>query len=122
MSLRSGNQRAALQPPSSTNPRGIAAPSGNKGAAGKMGTAVISLDELDRIRSQITNTKNDTYQHQRDNYRKSLQETSKARVQNWPNTMDAQRIKREEDRIKRLEDEEVSLLPPPYTNPFWEGT
>ncbi len=46
---------------------------------------------------------------QRDNYRKSLQETSKARVQNWPNTMEAMRLKREEDRIKRLEDEEVSI-------------
>ena len=45
---------------------------------------------------------------QRDAYRKSLQETSKGRVQNWPNTMEAMRVKREEDRIKRLEDEEVS--------------
>jgi len=44
---------------------------------------------------------------QRDAYRKSLQDTSKARVQNWPNTMEAMRIKREEDRIKRLEDEEI---------------
>ena len=69
---------------------------------------MISLDELDRIRSQITNTKEDTYQHQRDMYRKTLQETSKARVQNWPNTMEAMRVKREDDRIKRLEDDEVS--------------
>ena len=110
MSLRSGNQRTTLQPPSSTNPRGIAAPTGNKNNQKSKGTAVISLDELDRIRSQITRTKEDTYQHQRDAYRKSLQETSKGRVQNWPNTMEAMRLKREDDRIKRLEDEEVSNL------------
>lgn len=109
MSLRSGNQYNALQPPSSTNPRGIAVPSGNRGAAKQKGTAVISLDELDRIRAQITNTHEDTYQHQRDQYRKSLQGASKQRVHNWPNTMEALRVKREEDRIKRLEDEEVSL-------------
>ena len=73
MSLRSGHGRAALQPPSSTNPRGIAAPTGNKGAAKQKGTAVISYDELDRIRAQITATKDDNYEQQRDNYRKSLQ-------------------------------------------------
>ena len=38
---------------------------------------------------------------------KSLQETSHNRVKNWPNTLDAVRIRREEDRIRRLEDEEV---------------
>lgn len=31
-----------------------------------------------------------------------------SRVKNWGNTMEALRVKREEDRIKRLEDEEVS--------------
>jgi hypothetical protein len=45
---------------------------------------------------------------QRTAQRKTLQETSKNRVKNWPNTMEATRLKREEDRIKRLEDEEVS--------------
>lgn len=34
--------------------------------------------------------------------------TSKARVSNWSNTMEAQRYKREEDRIKRLEDAEIA--------------
>lgn len=38
---------------------------------------------------------------------KSLQETSHNRVKNWPNTLDAVRIRREEDRIRRLEDEEI---------------
>jgi hypothetical protein len=107
MSLRSGYQGNSLQPPSSTNPRGIAAPKGNRTGKKQQGTAVITLDELDRIKSQITNTHEDTYQYQRDAYRKSLQETSKGRVGQWSNTMEAQRVKREADRIKRLEDEEI---------------
>ena len=115
MSLRSGNPKASLQPPSSTNPRGIAAPSGQRNAQQKS-SAVISLDELDRIRSQITRTKEDSYHMQRDAYRKTLQETSKNRVQNWPNTMEAMRLKREDDRIKRLEDEEVSHNSPTFAN------
>jgi len=50
----------------------------------------------------------DDYEAQRTAARKSLQETSKARVKNWPNTMENARTRREEERIKRLEDEEVS--------------
>jgi hypothetical protein len=38
--------------------------------------------------------------------RQDLQEKSKARVAQWPNTMHAMRRKREEERLKRLEDEE----------------
>jgi len=106
--MRSGSRRTnAVQPPSATNPRGVAAATGAKNTQKGKGQAIISLDELDRIRAQVTNTKEDTYQHQRDAYRKSLQETSKNRVKNWGNTMDALRVKREEDRIKRLEDEEI---------------
>ena len=69
----------------------------------------ITSDELDRIRAQVLKTKDDDYEMQRTAARKTLQETSKARVKNWPNTMEATRLKREEDRIKRLEDEEVSM-------------
>jgi hypothetical protein len=36
-----------------------------------------------------------------------LQEKSKARIANWPNTMQALRKKREDERIQRLEDEEL---------------
>lgn len=56
----------------------------------------------------MLHTKEDDYEMQRTAQRKTLQETSKNRVKNWPNTMEATRLKREEDRIKRLEDEEVS--------------
>jgi hypothetical protein len=38
---------------------------------------------------------------------KNLQNTSKDRTKRWPNTLDAVRIRREEDRIRRLEDEEI---------------
>ena len=98
---------AAIQPPSSTNPRGTMA-MGPRNNDKKMGTAVITLDELDRIRRQVIQTKADSYETVRNNNRQALQETSKNRVKNWSNTMDAQRVKREEDRIKRLEDAEVS--------------
>lgn len=109
MSMRSSSKRTAVQPPSATNPRGVAAQTGPRQTQKSKGTAVISIDELDRIRAQITSTKDDCYERQRDAYRKTLQETSKNRVKNWGNTMEALRAKREEDRIKRLEDEEVSL-------------
>ena len=66
------------------------------------------MDELDRIRAQVTKTKDDSYEMHRNTMRKELQEISKSRVKNWPNTMEAQRLKREEDRITKLEDEEVS--------------
>ena len=36
-----------------------------------------------------------------------LQEKSKARIAQWPNTMHAMRRKREEERLKRLEEEEL---------------
>jgi len=39
--------------------------------------------------------------------RMELQEKSKARVAQWPNTMHAMRRRREEERLKRLEDEEI---------------
>lgn len=58
----------------------------------------------------VAKTNNDEYTIHRNRERATLQETSKGRVKNWPNTMEALRIKREEDRIKRLEDDEVSFL------------
>lgn len=103
MSSRFGK---AVQPPSSTNPRGVYA--GPRNNEKKKGTAVITLDELDRIRRQVIETKEDSYETQRNLHRQSLQETSNNRVKNWSNTMEATRLKREDDRIKRLEDAEVS--------------
>ena len=107
MSSRHGG--TAVQPPSSTNPRGVQA-TGPRKTQKQKGTAVITIDELDRIRKQVVQTKEDSYETIRNGNRAALQETSKARVKNWSNTMEAQRVKREEDRIKRLEDAEVSIV------------
>jgi len=82
---------------------------GPKTNAKKKGTAVITMDELERIKAQCTLTQDTSYQQMKTQQAKSLQGTSKSRVKNWPNTMEAQRLRREEERIKRLEDEEVSL-------------
>jgi len=53
-----------VQPPSSTNPRGTRA-MGPRNQQKNKGTAVITLDELDRIRKQVIQTKNDSYETQR---------------------------------------------------------
>lgn len=69
---------------------------------------MITMDELERIKSQVTKTNVEPYITMRNDHRQTLHEQSKGRVKNWSNTLEAQRIKREEDRIKRLEDEEIA--------------
>ncbi len=76
--------------------------------------AVITLDELQRIRQQCTTGGFSTFKSefmdeeaQRVQERLTLQEKSKARIANWPNTMHALRKKREEERYARLEAEEL---------------
>lgn len=49
----------------------------------------------------------DYAQEQRQYERQTLQEKSKNRVSNWPNTIDAMRKKKDEERIRRLEEEEI---------------
>ena len=46
----------------------------------------------------------------RNDHRQTLAQQSKDRIKNWTNTLEAGRLKREEDRIKRLEDEEVCKM------------
>jgi len=50
---------------------------------------------------------NQLEQELRTRERFDLQEKSKARVKNWPNTIDALRKKKDEERIRRLEEEEI---------------
>ena len=57
-----------MQPPSSTNPRGVNA-TGPRNTQKHKGTAVITIDELDRIRRQVIETKDDNYETQRNLYR-----------------------------------------------------
>lgn len=53
-------------------------------------------------------TEEGDYQTMRISQREDLQALSNARVSKWPNTLHAQRERKEDDRIKKLEDEEVS--------------
>jgi len=69
---------------------------------------MITLDELERIKGQVSKTNVEPYVTMRNEDRQALHEKSKNRIKNWSNTLEATRLRREEDRIKRLEDEEVS--------------
>jgi hypothetical protein len=66
MSSYRGRGVGAVQPPSSTNPRGVNA-MGPRNTQKQKGTAVITLDELDRIRRQVIETKEDSYETLRNN-------------------------------------------------------
>ena len=104
MSQRSGaNKSATFQ---TTRPAGVAPPQPGK-TVGKGGSAMITMDELERIKGTISKTNEDPWTTMRNADRTKLQEISKTRIAHWPNTLEALRLKREEDRIKRLEDEEV---------------
>ena len=81
--------------------------------------AVIGIDELQRIRQQCSGyaggatstgfevTGAGDEDKMRTMERLALQEKSKQRIANWPNTMQAMRKRREDERIQRLEDEEL---------------
>lgn len=90
---------------------GFGAPSTKTGAslaAHNKHTAVISYDELERIRQQCTIGNLSQYEQDlKTKDRLTLQDKSKARVQNWPNTIEALRKKRDDERIRRLEEEEL---------------
>lgn len=98
-------------------PTGVAPPAPGK-TVGKGGAVMISVDELERIKNQVQKTNEDPYTTFRNEERKTLQQLSKSRIQNWPNTLEALRLKREEDRIKRLEEEEVSESPARAATPL----
>lgn len=69
---------------------------------------MITMDELDRIKNQVSKANVQPYITMRNDDRQQLHDLSKNRIKNWTNTIDAQRQRREEERIKRLEDEEVT--------------
>ena len=77
--------------------------------------AVITVDELHRIKENCFMDK-DAEAEEVMKTRKELQMKSKSRVQNWPNTIQALRQKRVEEKFKKLEDEEVLFLTSPYLN------
>jgi hypothetical protein len=73
-------------------------------------TTVLSYDELERIKGMCsqTNEKED-YMTMRKNEREDKRMISLARVSKWPNTIHAERERKEYERIKKLEDDEVSF-------------
>ena len=74
-------------------------------------TTVIGYDDLERIKSMCaaTNEKQD-YQTMRQNERDEKKTISMARVSKWPNTIHAERERKEYERIRKLEDDEVSKM------------
>ena len=72
--------------------------------------AVLSIDELERIKGMCSQTNQEQdYRSMRLNERKELHKISQTRVSKWPNTMQAERERKEYERIKKLEDDEVSI-------------
>jgi len=77
-------------------------------SVGKGGSVMITMDELDRIKNTVSKSNIEPYITMRNEDRGALHAQSKNRIKNWNNTLEATRIKREDDRIKRLEDEEIA--------------
>ena len=73
--------------------------------------AVISIDDLQRLREQCglngARSEMELDREQKELDRNDLKQRSRARVQNWPNTIENMRTRRIEERYKRLEDEEL---------------
>jgi hypothetical protein len=81
-----------------------------KQALSAKNTVVLSYDELERVKSMCSNTnEQQDYQTMRQSERMTMHEKSKARVSKWPNTIQAERERKEYERIKKLEDDEVSI-------------
>lgn len=82
----------------------------NKALAAK-NTTVMTYDELERIKGMCsqTNEKQD-YMTMRKGEREDKRTMSLARISKWPNTIHAERERKEYERIKKLEDDEVSYL------------
>ena len=70
----------------------------------------MTLDDFHRIREQCGLLQQESEQEALARERKEAWEKSKARVQNWPNTLQADRRRREEEKLKKLYEEEVTLI------------
>ena len=112
------SQRVSVKTPSIASvPRSGASQMGGTYASRKAtalaakNTAVLSYDELERIKGMCSQTNEEQdYQTMRLNERKELNNLSQARVSKWPNTIQAERERKEYERIKKLEDDEVSII------------
>lgn len=70
----------------------------------------MTIDDFQRIREQCALDKVDPEKEEEERRKQELIEKSKARVAQWPNTLTALRQKKEEEKMKRLYDEEVSFI------------
>ena len=68
--------------------------------------AILSISELQRIKESCTLNQQRDFED-RQKVKQELFQKSQARVKNWPNTIKATREKKEKDRIKKLEEEEI---------------
>ncbi len=87
---------------------------GNRNAKENKNTAVISIDDLHRLRETcgLGGAKSQLQiEHEiEQDERRVLMERSRARTKNWPNTIENMRTKRIEDRYRALEEAEVYLF------------
>jgi len=81
---------------------------GNADAKDNKETAVITIDDLQRLREQCgiggAKTEMETDVEWRTKEKKDLFEKSRQRIKNWPNTIENLRTKRIEDKYRKLED------------------
>ena len=87
------------------------------------GFVLMSTSEINRIKQSAINDEDDTLKNPKKTEKELLKEKSDARVAKWNNTLEATRKLKEQKRIQKREEEEVSAsisflrfslsLPPP---------
>lgn len=81
----------------------------NKENVNPQNSAIITMSEFERIKDTWSLINKQTqYKHSKSNARKDLNQKSKSRYAFWPNTIEALRKKKEDDRVRKLEDEEIA--------------
>lgn len=73
---------------------------------GARNAATITMNEFMRIKNSINIPTNEDAEA-RKLERKTMHEMAQASVKNWPNTLENQRKKKEDERLKKLQDEEI---------------
>ena len=74
--------------------------------AGTKNAATITMSEFMRIKNSINPPVTEDPEAKKVE-RKTMHETAQSKVKNWPNTLDTLRKKKEDDKIKKLRDEEI---------------
>ncbi len=74
--------------------------------AGAKNAATITMTEFMRIKNSANIATNDDAESKK-LQRKTLHAATQSKVKNWPNTIDTLRRKKEEDKVKKLRDEEI---------------